>query len=59
MKKMKVFFQLIIILFLNANDVSAQMKAIYFGELINGQGKKITHEVVPFWFTLFLVLNIH
>ena len=38
MKKMKVFFQLIIILFLNANDVSAQMKAIYFGELINGQG---------------------
>lgn len=46
MKKMKVFFQLIIILFLNANDVSAQMKAIYFGELINGQGKKITHAVV-------------
>ncbi len=46
MKKIKVLFQLTVILFLNANNVFAQMKAIYFGELINGQGKKITHAVV-------------
>ena len=34
------------LLFANTSILSAHVKAVYFGELIDGKGKKIVHAVV-------------